>query len=223
MRWCPRTGRAALAAGLAALWLFSTPLVAYTLVDLLQDRYPAIQPDQVTGGHIVVMGAGRYPDAPEYGRDVPSRSALERLRYAAFLARQSGRPLILTGGPVYPREQDSEAMLSARVLSEDYGIEAVRLEEQSTTTCENALNTRRLLQGDNGRTVTVVTHAWHMPRAMWCFGRVGIPAQAAPTGFVTPFGSERGVFSVMPSARAMAYSSAALHEMVGMLWYRVVY
>ena len=224
VRWRPLLGRAALVTGIVTLWLFSTPLIAYTLIDALQGQYPAIEPADVTGDRIVVMGAGRNPDAPEYGhRDVPSKYALERLRYGVYLVRETGGQLILTGGRVYAHEEESEAMIAARLLAQDYNIGVVQLEEHSRNTCENALNTKRILELDGVSSVTVVTHAWHMPRSMWCFARAGIPAQAAPTAFVTPHGNESGVFSVLPSARALAHSRKAMHEVVGMLWYRVVY
>ena len=224
VRWRPLLGRAALITGIVTLWLFSTPLIAYTLIDALQGQHPAITPADVTGDRIVIMGAGRNPDAPEYDhRDVPSRYALERLRYGVYLARETGGQLILTGGPRYPGEQESEAMIAARLLAQDYNIGVVQLEEHSLNTCDNAFNVKRILDLDGVSTVTVVTHAWHMPRAMWCFEQAGVPAQAAPTGFVEPFGSERGVFSVLPSARALVHVRKALHEVVGLLWYRVVY
>ncbi|HDP90375.1 MAG TPA: YdcF family protein [Thioalkalivibrio sp.] len=218
-----RAARAALVGGLALLWVFSTPLLAYTLVDTLQGRYPAIQPDAVTGERLVALGAGRNANAPEYGGDAPSPYALERLRYTAHLARATGTPVILSGGTVYPQEQESEARLGARLLVEDYGIADLQLEEHSRNTWENALNTRALLERDGVRRVTVVTQAWHMPRAMWCFEHAGILAQAAPTGFAGPLGDEQGLYAVLPSARALAHARLALREMVGMAWYRAVY
>lgn len=220
----PRLGRTALVLGLALSWAFSTPLVGYGLIDALQYRYPTIEPAEVTGDRIVVLGAGRRREATEYGgHDVPSAFALERLRYGVYLLRETGGQLILAGGRVYPDEGESEALLSARVLARDYGIGVVQLEEQSRNTCENAFNAGRLLELDRVERATVVTHAWHMPRAMWCFDRAGIPAQAAPTGVVRPGGGERGVFALLPSARALRHARIALHELVGMLWYRLVY
>ncbi|MDX5333873.1 MAG: YdcF family protein [Gammaproteobacteria bacterium] len=224
VRLYPRFGRTALVLGLALSWALSTPLVAYGLLDTLQYRYPTIQPAEVTGDRIVVLGAGRQRDATEYGgHDVPSAYALERLRYGVYLLRETDAQLILTGGRVHPDERESEALLSARVLARDYDIGVVQLEEQSRNTCENAFNAGRLLELDRVERATVVTHAWHMPRAMWCFERAGIPAQAAPTGLVRPGGGERGVFALLPSARALLHTRIALHELVGMLWYRLVY
>ena len=222
-RWHRRFARIAVIAGVALLYLFSMPLVAYSLLDRLQDPYAPIQPQDVTGDRLVVLGAGRHPHAAEYGVDAPTGRGLERLRYAAYLVRETNKPLILTGGVVYDGETESEAQLSARVLAQDYNIGVVQLEEHSRNTCENALNTRAILAVDGVETVTVITHAWHMPRAMWCFERAGIPAQAAPTARVSTYGNERGVLSLLPSARALGYSRLAAHEVVGMVWYRVVY
>ncbi len=46
----------------------------------------------------MVLGGGRYRDAPEYGNDTVGEYTLVRLRYAAKLHRETGFPLLVTGG-----------------------------------------------------------------------------------------------------------------------------
>src|SRR5580765_1139325 len=47
---------------------------------------------------IVVLGGGRYLDAPEYGGDTAGPSTLERLRYGAKLGRETRLPILVSGG-----------------------------------------------------------------------------------------------------------------------------
>ena len=52
-------------------------------------------------GAIVVLGGGRYDEAPEYGDDTISLAGLRRVRYAAVLQRRTGLPVLVSGGSVY--------------------------------------------------------------------------------------------------------------------------
>ena len=47
---------------------------------------------------IVVLGAGKRTHAPEFGGETVNRLALERLRYAATLARETRLPMLVSGG-----------------------------------------------------------------------------------------------------------------------------
>ena len=59
-----------------------------------------------------------------------------------------------------------------------------------------------------------------MPRAMWAFQHSGIQAIPAPTGFIKEDESDHD-YPWLPSARAMYETRLALHEIVGILWYRI--
>ncbi len=71
------------------------------------------------------------------------------------------------------------------------------------------------------RRVLLVTDAVHMPRAEQIFLRAGLEVVPAPTAFkkrgpVTPA-------SYIPNAGALKDSHYALHEWIGLLWYRLRY
>jgi len=95
-----RLGLGLAGSGLVLLYLFSTPLVAQLLLSGLQAS-PVILPaelDERDAQAIVVLGAGRREDAAEYGIDTPNSLALERLRYAAWIARRTDLPVLVSGG-----------------------------------------------------------------------------------------------------------------------------
>jgi len=207
----------------ALLYLLSLPLIATALMSSLQP-YPALQPkdlDHAQAQAIVVLGAGRYRDAPEYGGDTVSQFELVRLRYAVHLYRLSHLPLVLVGG-MNAAEQGrmAESLLMKEAAIEDFGVPVMLTEEHSRTTAENAANVAPLLRKHGIHHILLVTHAWHMPRAMWAFQHSGIQAIPAPTGFITNDDDHRD-YPWLPNARALYEVRLAFHEFVGILWYRI--
>ena len=94
-------------------------------------------------------------------------------------------------------------------------------DDRSRTTYENAVYTARLLNTDRVTSVVIVTHAWHLPRALWAFERVGLKPLPwpAPRTFIRL----RRVDDFLPSIAALHDSSFALHEMIGGAYYRLRY
>ena len=142
---------------------------------------------------------------------------LQRLRAGAALSRATHLPILVTGGPINPGEQPV-AVLMARSLKDDFGIAARWVEPAARDTWENA----RLSCGHAAaRTASarcyVVTHAWHMRRALIAFVPTGLAVVAAP---LPPDPVPRlvpGAF--VPRVAAWLRSYFALHEWIGCAWY----
>ncbi len=227
-RWFPAMRRqmaALLLLVLAGLWLLATPRVAYWLLDTLQDRFSPLAEVPAQADVIVVLGGGvesgdaRHP-RNEYGRSAMlGRAARERVDYAGWLARRSGLPVITSGGRL-DRDDPPEAELAARWLREAFGVRRVLPESRSMTTRENARYTRELLAAHGWQHPLLVTHYWHMPRALQTFLDQGVDAIPAPTARWAPDATQRGRLAWIASARALEISRTALHEWAGRLWYR---
>ncbi len=212
-----------LAGDMALLYLFSLPFTAWALMSALQTSPSLTAQDLKTGTAqaIVVIGAGRYSDAPEYGGDTVSRFELERLRYAARLQRLTHLPLMLAGGMAEAEEgRTPEALLMQAAAEEDFGATVTWIEPRSHTTAENSIDAAALLREHGIHHVYLVTHAWHKPRALWSFLHAGIEVTPAPTAFITLYRDEREV-AWLPTARALYTVSLALHEMTGLIGYRL--
>ena len=67
--------------------------------------------------------------------------------------------------------------------------------------------------------IALVTHAWHMPRAIKEFERAGFKVIPASTANVTQ--RNRNLFSFIPSAAAFLKSRLFIREVIGILWYRL--
>jgi uncharacterized SAM-binding protein YcdF (DUF218 family) len=214
-------GRMFIFIGIALLALMSIPAVAEKLIAGLEP-FPALQPQalaETDAEGILILGAGRYAWAPEYGGDTIGSRSLQRLRYGAFLHRRTGLPVYISGGSPEP-ERPPVGRLMARVLESELGIVAAGVEDHSQNTNENAVFSAEMLAGDSIDRVLLVTHAWHMPRAIGAFRRVGIEAIPAPTCFAQREG-EGSYRDWLPSAKAFVTSYLALHEYLGQVWYRL--
>lgn len=205
------------AVGIVLLILaLSMPAVAGALQRSLVEHVPF---DGRTdgAGAIVVLGAGVRAAAPEYGSDVPTGTALERLHYGADLARRTGLPILVSGGK--PRAQTlAEAEAMAAVLMA-WGVPARFIEAQSNDTAQNASFSATMLRAAGIGRVLLVTHANHMARAELAFRLAGLDVVPAPLGF--PSTAPLSILDVMPQAYALASSAEALSHHFGILAYRL--
>jgi uncharacterized SAM-binding protein YcdF (DUF218 family) len=141
---------------------------------------------------IVVLGGGRRAFAPEYGVSDLSPPSFERLRYGAWLAERTGAPLAFTGGvgwAALDRTQvgATEAEIAARIARDELDRPLRWVESASRDTRENAILTVKALRAAGVRRIVLVTHAWHMPRALREFEQQaggGMQLVPAPMGYV---------------------------------------
>lgn len=220
LRWRRIAGLFLLGAGVVSLYLLSTARLSVALMDTLQG-YPALVLDtarQSGAQAIVVLGSGRRPNTPEYGGDTVSARSLERLRYAVHLGRATGLPVLASGGD--PNQNGkAESVLMREAAAADLRYPLRWTEERSRTTAENARYTAELLQGQGIRRILLVSHAWHLPRAVPAFERAGFTVTPAPTAYERLGAGAAGFKGWLPDADALLTSSLALHEWVGGVWY----
>ncbi len=214
----PTTGYALAAVGIFSLYLVSTPAIASRLLDTLQAQNVVLRQVPADAQAIVVLGGGRNRDAKEYGGDTIECFTLERLRYASRLHEESGLPILASGGS-QNNEPVSEASMMQEVLERDFKIKLTWAEGTSRDTFENARNSVRVLAQHGISHVLLVTHRWHMPRALWCFRQAGLDVTPAPTACDSP----RFGHVLVPHYRALYMASNALSEFLAMAWYRLRY
>ncbi|MEJ2630070.1 MAG: YdcF family protein [Acidihalobacter sp.] len=220
LRW-RRAGWVLALFGLVLMYCTSVPALVYPVAEYWSR---VIVPTPPAGAQaIVVLGAGRS-QAPEYGhRDGINRLAAQRLRYAAWLARRTGLPILVSGGLSHDGKRASEAQLMQRSLQRDFRVKVRWLEGDSANTWENARNSARILKPLGIDRILLVTQAWSLPRAMWSFRKAGLTPLPAPAGYMLPTPGTYGWSAWLPNARAAHGASLLWHEMLGMLWYRLHY
>lgn len=213
----PRLGVGLITLALLALYALSTQYVADTLLQTLEAP-PADPRAREEGQAIVILGAGTYFSAPEYGAATVNAEGLVRLRYAAHLHRANRKPILVSGGapegaPV------AEAALMQAALQRDFEVPVAWTEGRSRTTLENARFSHEILSAAGIRTVYLVTHAWHMPRARLVFEDAGFAVIPAATSYATRF--RLTLLDFLPAAHALRDSSRFFHEVIGIGWYRL--
>lgn len=222
------TGKILLITGFILLITLSLPITAQGLNALLETD-PALSSEKLKTSKakaIVVLGAGRYKNALEYPekKDSVSKNALERLRYAAYLHKKSGLPILVSGGSPNGRMQ-SEASIMQDALKNILRVKTKWLDTESSNTWNNVKFSAKILQKNNIKNIILVTHAYHIPRARLAFEYFGFNITAAPLGFKArnhrdiPY----TILDFLPSAHAMSSSSSAIHEFIGYAWYVIRY
>lgn len=223
-RW-PKLAAAGLLISISGLYAMSLPVTVEYAARALEAE-PALTPAQWPAlkqhaDAIVVLGGGREVNDPAWQADQPSLMAMQRLRYAARLAKASDLPILVTGG-LHFGQPPSEAQIMADSLQHDFNITARWLESESRTTWENAAFSTGILQAQGIQRVVLVTNAWHMSRARWSFEQFGFEVLSAPVGFLSvPNG--RPLNGWLPEGKAMWQNTALLNEVVGGMLYRLTY
>jgi uncharacterized SAM-binding protein YcdF (DUF218 family) len=216
LRWTPRLGRCLLWLSLLALLALGTPAVSDRLLAALETGLDTVPPagdppraSVILGGDSVLVG-GADPGV-QIGR-----LTLERLRAGAALHRRTGLPLLVTGGTARS-DGPPVGLLMARSLVEDFRVPVTWTEQQSRDTWENAFDSAAILRGAGIRSVYVVTHPWHMRRALQAFARAGLIATPAPTGLDSALPLYPSDF--LPRVGAWQTAFFAMHEWVGRVFY----
>ncbi|MGV8940235.1 MAG: YdcF family protein [Lysobacter sp.] len=197
-----------------------TPLVANLLVGWLerpavQSAACAVEPPRVA----VVMAGGvdaaDPDDADVSALGITSRRRMERA--VTWLRAEPGRRLVVAGGPTIAGGVPPSRLMVR--YSQQLGVDAgsMRVEENSVNTWENASHLAHL--PGMPRRVALVTSAMHLPRASFAMRQAGfevcpVPADRRRVALGWPG-------AVIPRSSALRKTEAALHEMVGLLWYRL--
>jgi len=212
-------GIALVIVSMTALYVLAMPVVASYLLQEVEAGIPS-NADLSSAQAIVVLGAGVHFGDGAAAPDTLGPQSLERAFFGAGAYRRLHLPVAVSGGRVLGA-QTPEAALMRAVLEHDFAVPVSWSDERSRTTYENAAFTAQLLKADGITSVVIVTHAWHMPRALWAFERVGLKPLPwpAPRDFIRL----RRIDDCLPSIAALHDSSFALHEIIGGVYYRLRY
>jgi len=194
-----RLRRALLVLMLSVLWIASTPLFS----DWLNWQ----------------VASAALPDACEIREQSDAVILLggtpsSRIVHALKLHRAGKAPRILITA------RASEAQRVANQLVElGAPRSALVLETKSRNTRDNAVGVAALFAKRGWEKGLLVTSSTHMRRALAAFRKVGLAVSAAPTEFPGP-ASLRNILDVLPDAEALAKTTFAIRELVGLYVYR---
>lgn len=212
----------ALALSVMLLIIFGSSPLSNVMLLLLSERFPAWQADGRAPEGIIVLGGAIDSELSAARGLLEVDSSADRIFAMLDLARRYPKATIVFSGGSGNLIQNSvpEAPFAGRLLDElGLGNGRVVLENSSRTTDENAAETRKRVTPQPGETWLLVTSAFHMPRSVGAFRRVGFDVEAYPVDFRTDGWSD----ALKPFDRisyGLARSDVAAHEWVGLvgLW-----
>jgi len=205
------------------IYVLSIPITTHFLFIILE-TVPVLTLEQINDNQadvIVVLAGGIKPNEKEYyGPDVGYFTQL-RLRYAAWLQKQTHLPVLVTGG--IEKEGVTEAELMKQVLEEEYEVsDKILVEKNSQNTYENSLFSSKIMTKYQLKSYYLVTNAFHMPRAMMAFKKHNPNIIPAPMGFNHNRLSLEPV-NFLANSKSLWQNYLALHEIIGLYWYKIRY
>jgi uncharacterized SAM-binding protein YcdF (DUF218 family) len=217
------------AIALAVLFIAGNSGVKNIIFTSLEEQYlPSMIPQAQA---IVVLGGATYPlEKPRRMAEINESG--DRLLYSVKLYQDQKAPLIIaSGGRVAWNGEDqskgeAQDMASLMVMM---GVPqtAIVLEPKSLNTYQNAVNVKQILEEKNINEIILVTSAFHMPRAIAIFQKLGITAYPAPTDFLVDQADREPsttiqdfILDSFPQADNIAFNTKALKEYIGHLIYR---
>lgn len=219
-----RKGRSLGLLGVALLLLGGFSPLANGLILPLENRVARADlktVDSITG--IIVLGGA------ENGRISIARGGLalneagERIIEALALARRyKSARIVFTGGSGRVLREEKSGAFAIAAFLQTAGINATRiiLEDQSRNTYENAVLTKIELNPKPGERWLLVTSAFHMPRSLGCFRKLGFDVVAWPVDYRTKDTSDllRPFDSI---AKGLKRLDLATKEWIGLIVYRL--
>ncbi len=215
-----RTGRVLVSLAVVfALMVTFVPVGPYML-KTLEERFPAPKslPDKIDG--IVVLGGVINPVMSKTYDRVVIGGAVERITVSAALAKKyPAARLIYSGGSGSLTDRDIREADFVADLYQEMGVSKNRLllEREARNTWENAKYTMEMVTPKPDDNWILVTSAFHMPRAVGAFRRVGWETIPYPVDFNTK--QELSFPSPLDFAIGISSISHALHEWTGLFAY----
>ena len=216
-----RSGRWLAFVSLVVLAILGFSPVGNLLIIPLENRFPPWDAARGAPDGIIVLGG--VIDASSPGNQIMLNENAERLTVVPDLARRypNARILFSGGSGALIGDGGAEAGAAARLL-ESLGIslDRVILEDRSRNTVENAVYSKLIVHPKRGERWLLVTSAFHMPRAIGVFRKVGFPVEPYPVDWRTR-DVEDAVRPFVIVSEGLQRTDTAIHEWIGLLVYWV--
>ncbi|HAU1320478.1 TPA: hypothetical protein F8R96_05925 [Legionella pneumophila] len=214
-RLAPTVTRVLLFLVLIVLIAMSTGWLPSYLTYKLESRYSIVNQINPNVKWVVVLGGGQNIGEGMPANDLLTSASIKRLVEGVRLFKALPDAKLLLSGGGSTGEQP-EALLLAE-LTKWFSIdpEKVVIETVSINTADQA---RELAAIVHDHPFYLVTSAVHMPRSMALCQQQGLHPIAAPTDFTFFWSTDTWVKMIIPNPYNLAYTSIALHEILGKIW-----
>ncbi len=220
----PKKKRVLLISSICILYVYTTEIILNPL--LLWWESPLVWYKDVEEGYdaAIVLGgmasSGKLPDDRTH-----FAGSSDRLMHAMQLYKLGkAKKIILSGGSgdIFGKKIPEAEYLKKVLLLCGVKEEDILYEDKSRNTRENATNTAILAEKyfAPGAKFLLVTSAWHMPRAVACYEKVGLKVKAFPVDSQAK-GAIISPDYFFPGVLAPCKWYIILHELMGYVVYKV--
>jgi uncharacterized SAM-binding protein YcdF (DUF218 family) len=190
----------------------------------LEQRFPPWDAGRGAPDGIVVLGGGIDTEVSAAHRTAMFSSSAGRIIAAAELAHRYPRARIIYSGGNANLISDDTAKEADYVVAvfESLGIgkDRVTLERRSRNTFENAEFSKDLAAPEAGKRWLLVTSAYHMPRSIAIFRKIGFAVEPHPVDWRLAGSADLLRLSVL-SVEMLAHTDLAVREWMGLAAYRI--
>lgn len=189
--------------------LFISPLAMWG-VTFLEDRFPRIEAIPSDAKGLILLGGSFERNVSLKRHTIAfNQTAGRMLEFAALAKKYPDKQIVFTGAGRGLTDEVNESRLAKQVFT-TYGIDPNKIifEDRSADTVENARFARDKVQPKPGEKWVLVTSAYHMPKAVGLFRKMGFDVIPFPVDYHTD-----GEYHLMP-VFDLFYASLAWHAFV---------
>lgn len=212
-----------LTSGFLLLLVSSFSFLPSVLLNSLEHQYQPIKLLPQNIHKIVVLGGGVRSDTSMPANTQLKAASLSRLiegirLYHLYENQHHSVSLILSGGRVFGSPAEAGVMQNIAIIL-GVNVKDIKLEAGSRDTYEEALYLKKQV---GNQPFFLVTSAYHMPRAMALFKKLGLNPIAAPTQYMSDT-HKNSLDTYLPSANYLVMSDVAIHEYLGQWWGKLIH
>ncbi|WP_439293988.1 YdcF family protein [Lonepinella sp. BR2882] len=210
---CPKLAFFSALLAILTLYIVSLPYTAQKLSDSLTTKDNLSVEDYRQAQAIVVLGGGLRDSSELYNSLTVPGLVLERMRYAAYLHKETELPILISGASP---NGNSEAKVIAQEFFTFFGVQPKWLEEKALNTVENAKYSHEILEREGISKIILITNQWHMQRSKLLFEKEGFTVLPASVGNgITPESYDLNYMHFVPQAGAIGANMQLLKEWIG--------
>ncbi len=172
---------------------------------------------QIKNVPTVVLGGGIHYNVNGNQSELSSISR-DRLLKGVLIARQNKMPLIYTGGVGVGYDEISEADVAQEFVNNFDNIEFIQ-EKEAQTTYENGQEIKKWMQENQYDQIYLVTSAIHMRRSLGVFDNLNIDYIPVVSNY--SYSHNLSWLDYLPNRGCLRANMQAVHEWIGLLWYKI--
>jgi uncharacterized SAM-binding protein YcdF (DUF218 family) len=204
------------------MWFFSITPTSDLLLSNLESGFH--QDAGLSGDVIILLGGAIFDNVPDLtGSGFPDGDMLGRIVTSVRLQKRLNIPVIVSFGRVFEDREPGAPVIKRFLVDLGVPEDQIILENESRDTYENAKFSMEICRKTGFKSPILLTSAYHLKRAYWVSKHLGMDAYPFPACFMTQKDHGYRWYSLLPSGDNFARVSMALHEILGLSFYKHCY